>query len=128
MVMAKGPLRPVPVSHASPKAVERVLETLDSAGASDSAETRETRLDDVTPAPATKEQENKGLRTIAAAAAAPPCRCRGRLRRFHRPLRPWLRSLPRGFSSSRHPSSCSSRRRPRPRTSTRIGLSTCSPR
>lgn len=68
--MAKGPLRPVPVSHASPKAVERVLETLDSAGASDSAETRETRLDDVTPAPATKEQENKGLRTIAAAAAA----------------------------------------------------------
>jgi len=70
MVMAKGPLRPVPVSHASPKAVERVLETLDSAGASDSAETRETRLDDVTPAPATKEQENKGLRTIAAAAAA----------------------------------------------------------
>ena len=37
MVMAKGPLRPVPVSHASPKAVERVLETLDSAGASDSA-------------------------------------------------------------------------------------------
>ena len=54
MVMAKGPLRPVPVSHASPKAVERVLETLDSAGASDSAETRETRLDDVTPAPATK--------------------------------------------------------------------------
>lgn len=70
MVMAKGPLRPVPVSHASPKAAERVLETLDSAGASDSAETRETRLDDVTPAPATKEQENKGLRTIAAAAAA----------------------------------------------------------
>ena len=70
MVLAKGPLRPVPVSHASPKAVERVLETLDSAGASDSAETRETRLDDVTPAPATKEQENKGLRTIAAAAAA----------------------------------------------------------
>ena len=68
--MAKGPLRPVPVSHASPKAAERVLETLDSAGASDSAETRETRLDDVTPAPATKEQENKGLRTIAAAAAA----------------------------------------------------------
>ena len=70
MVLAKGPLRPVPVSHASPKAAERVLETLDSAGASDSAETRETRLDDVTPAPATKEQENKGLRTIAAAAAA----------------------------------------------------------
>ena len=69
MVLAKGPLRPVPVSHASPKAAERVLETLDSAGASDSAETRETRLDDVTPAPATKEQENKGLRTIAAAAA-----------------------------------------------------------
>jgi len=67
--MAKGPLRPVPVSHASPKAAcERVLETLDSAGASDSAETRETRLD--SPAPATKEQENKGLRTIAAAAAA----------------------------------------------------------
>ena len=69
MVMAKGPLRPVPVSHTvSSKAAERVLETLDSAGASDSAETRETRLD--SPAPATKEQENKGLRTIAAAAAA----------------------------------------------------------